>query len=827
MDISPLMEESATEAVPPEPVSNGQLAPPPFKSLGKSSLFDRSQLDEATSITQFISHTGKKIALKRKEKKSVRGLQSGLGDGSVGSSVPGTYAGYDDLTSTSSSIWKSDTSYGININALLDKIEAASDSRGVSQSSGGKNSQSSYFEGKPEKLWVEKWRPRTFLDLVGNEVNNRRILGWLRQWAPLVFKEELPTRPSIGRYNNKDKGNHVEENTDPFMRPLKKILLIHGPPGIGKTSVAHVLSKQAGYSVMEINASDERAGQAVRDKVYNTLFSNNLQGKPVCLVADEIDGSVESGFVRTLIEILNKDIRATNRVKYIKTIPNGGVPSQQVGKRGKKKSTGILMRPIIAVCNNLYVPALEKLRPYCEIVSFKRPLETVLQERLRLICKKERVEVPTKLLSDIIDLAQGDIRNCINNLQFLATAPLRDQKHHPELQSGANRGQDESEKGISLSSSKDATVMWYILVNKLFQKDLHRDIRDQSRELLKEVEMNGNFDRILQGCFSLYPIVHYSDIGMHKPADISDWLYFHDLMFKSMFEHNGELLRYSSIVPLVFFQKFGDEANRESIRIKNSDFEHREAAKINDSIINLVVSRIATTSPGTLVFAKKKTLIFEVLPYLDYLLSADLSKVKQLKVKNSIVNLLVEILSAYGIELTDLPREASSSAPSPSSDGHKTFLGVNPPFNKAVLLDPRRCAEVVQKRPSGYSVLKLKLEENILRKRKRHSGQTDEDKERDAKIKRHKGNMLNFFKSQYDSMKNHSAEAQSNGKESAKQNGSLTKKTFTFGSGNTSAVDESKKASNGADGELRIWVKYKAGFSNAVRKNVTWETLWH
>ena len=608
------------------------------------------------------------------------------------------------------------------------------------------------------------------------------------------------------------------------MRPLKKILLIHGPPGIGKTSVAHVLSKQAGYSVMEINASDERAGQAVRDKEYNTLFSNNLQGKPVCLVADEIDGSVESGFVRTLIEILNKDIH--NRVKYIKTIPNGGVPNQQIGKRGKKKSTGILMRPIIAVCNNLYVPALEKLRPYCEIVSFKRPLETVLQERLRLICKKERVEVPTKLLSDIIDLAQGDIRNCINNLQFLATARRNGRKHHPELQSGANGGQDELKKGLSLSSSKDATVMWYILVNKLFQKDLHRDVRDQSREFLKEVEMNGNFDRILQGCFSLYPIVHYSDIGMHKPADISDWLYFHDLMFKSMFEHNGELLRYSSIVPLVFFQKFGDEANR-GIRIKNSDFEHREAAKINDSIINLVISRIATTSPGTLVFAKKKTLIFEVLPYLDYLLSADLSKVKQLKVKNSIVNLLVEILSAYGIELTDLPREASSSTPSSSSDGHKTFLGVNPPFNKAVLLDSRRYAEVVQKRPSGYSVLKLKLEENILRKRKRHSGQTDEDKERDAKIKRHKGNMLNFFKSQYDSMKNHSAEAQSNGKESAKQNGSLTKKTFTFGSGNTSAVDESKKASNGADGELRIWVKYKAGFSNAVRKNVTWETLWH
>ena len=54
------------------------------------------------------------------------------------------------------------------------------------------------------------------------------------------------------RYNNR--GPNSSTNQDHLDRPERKILLVHGQPGLGKTTLAHVVAKTAGYSVIEINA---------------------------------------------------------------------------------------------------------------------------------------------------------------------------------------------------------------------------------------------------------------------------------------------------------------------------------------------------------------------------------------------------------------------------------------------------------------------------------------------------------------------------------------------------------------------------------------------
>jgi DNA polymerase III delta prime subunit len=53
-------------------------------------------------------------------------------------------------------------------------------------------------------------------------------------------------------------------------RPESKVLLLCGPPGMGKTTLAHIVARQAGYRPMEINASDDRTAAVLQDKVSNT-----------------------------------------------------------------------------------------------------------------------------------------------------------------------------------------------------------------------------------------------------------------------------------------------------------------------------------------------------------------------------------------------------------------------------------------------------------------------------------------------------------------------------------------------------------------------------
>ena len=44
---------------------------------------------------------------------------------------------------------------------------------------------------------------------------------------------------------------------------IYRAVLISGPPGIGKTTSAHLMAKHAGYNPIELNASDARSKKLV------------------------------------------------------------------------------------------------------------------------------------------------------------------------------------------------------------------------------------------------------------------------------------------------------------------------------------------------------------------------------------------------------------------------------------------------------------------------------------------------------------------------------------------------------------------------------------
>ena len=109
-------------------------------------------------------------------------------------------------------------------------------------------------------LWTEKHKPRTHKDLIGNFnraldsprprgpcLTSRRVAvinklnGWLKKWDPGVIQAQG--------------------------YPDQRAALLAGPPGYGKTSMAHVMLNEIGFDVMEFNASDVRSKKAVGNRV--------------------------------------------------------------------------------------------------------------------------------------------------------------------------------------------------------------------------------------------------------------------------------------------------------------------------------------------------------------------------------------------------------------------------------------------------------------------------------------------------------------------------------------------------------------------------------
>ena len=72
-------------------------------------------------------------------------------------------------------------------------------------------------------------------------------------------------RPSFSRPDHADARRRPKTLKSDFKKPgpdamgAFRCILISGPPGIGKTTAAHLVANLLGYNILELNASDTRS----------------------------------------------------------------------------------------------------------------------------------------------------------------------------------------------------------------------------------------------------------------------------------------------------------------------------------------------------------------------------------------------------------------------------------------------------------------------------------------------------------------------------------------------------------------------------------------
>ena len=202
-------------------------------------------------------------------------------------------------------------------------------------------------------MWSEKYRPQIISDMVGNEEPRSVIMEWFAKW---------------------------KKGTKP--------LLLVGPPGIGKTTMAFLVAKQFGYDMIGLNASDVRSKSRINEILTPVLGNVSVLGTPMIFV-DEVDGlhgRGDYGGAAALVDILKEP-----------TVP------------------------IVIAANDDTLEKMKNIKKVVKTISFKRIPPRLLRVYLENILKKEDVKLSPGSLIKVISKSRGDIRSMINLTQSLVT----------------------------------------------------------------------------------------------------------------------------------------------------------------------------------------------------------------------------------------------------------------------------------------------------------------------------------------------------------------------------------------------------------------------
>jgi replication factor C large subunit len=203
--------------------------------------------------------------------------------------------------------------------------------------------------------WTEKYRPSTLSEVRGNNKARDALKEWADTWD-----------------------DHREA------------VVLHGSPGVGKTSAAHALANDMGWPTIELNASDSRTKDVIQRVAGEAAKSGTLtgggQGRRLVIMdeADNIHGNVDRGGSAAITSLVKE-----------------------------------ASQPMILIANEYYDMS-NGLRNNTQDIEFRDVSARSIVPAIRDILRQEGIEYEDEALDKLAEQNSGDLRGAIKDLQAIA-----------------------------------------------------------------------------------------------------------------------------------------------------------------------------------------------------------------------------------------------------------------------------------------------------------------------------------------------------------------------------------------------------------------------